>query len=536
MNLRSKFGNAFDIFLMGIIILGVGVFVFYPFFEVLKTGVYRDGQFDFSLLMHHLSQSTLLKNSLTLATITTILSVVSATVVAIFFYLSSRKVKMVLFIILSITLISPPFVTSLAFINLFGRRGFITYNLLGLRIMPYGMWGVALMQMLGSLSMNSFIIIAALSNFDEAIINSARSLKASTNRIILDIILPNIMPAIRVVAILSFMTSLADFGTPAIIGGSFNTLATEGYLAVIAQGNFEKAAVINMIILIPALIVYAFYYRSLTQSTTSKQGFLNTGVQMNRRGIVFYSIAILAIFFVVWISLQYLSIIMSAFTTMRQGELVFTIDNIIETIPFIDSTTIRSIIYSLISALVGSVLGLFIGYYLMIRKSRIMKYVDIIATLPYIIPGTFFGLGYLLAFNSPPIYLLGTHTIIVMNVTFKQLPFSTKVGNSIMEGIDTEIISSVRDLGGGSFQVIKDVIFPLSKRGLSLSFVNAFTATMTTMGSIIFLITPRQKVLTVVMFDAIQTGKYDVGSVIAVFIMLICLAVSSIYLWLMRGD
>ena len=76
---------------------------------------------------------------------------------------------------------------------------------------------------------------------------------------------------------------------------------------------------------------------------------------------------------------------------------------------------------------------------------------------------------------------------------------------------------------------IKDVVFPLSKRGLYVSFVNGFTATMTTIGSIIFLVYPSQKVATLVMFDVIESGKYDIGSVIAFYIIVICLLVNVIY-------
>ena len=52
---------------------------------------------------------------------------------------------------------------------------------------------------------------------------------------------------------------------------------------------------------------------------------------------------------------------------------------------------------------------------------------------------------------------------------------------------------------------------------------------MTTIGSIIFLVYPSQKVATLVMFDVIESGKYDIGSVIAFYIIVICLLVNVIY-------
>lgn len=146
-----------------------------------------------------------------------------------------------------------------------------------------------------------------------------------------------------------------------------------------------------------------------------------------------------------------------------------------------------------------------------------------------IVPGTFFGIGYILAFNKPPLELTGTLLIVILNVAFRQLPFASKVGYSTLTQINRDTINSVKDLGGHDLHVVKDIILPLSKSGLYISFVNGFTSTMTTIGSIIFLIYPKQKLATMVMFDVIESGKYGVGSVIAFLIILICLIVNGLY-------
>ena len=57
---------------------------------------------------------------------------------------------------------------------------------------------------------------------------------------------------------------------------------------------------------------------------------------------------------------------------------------------------------------------------------------------------------------------------------------------------------------------------------------------MTTIGSIIFLVYPSQKVLTLVMFDVIQSGYYEIGSVIALLIIIICLIVNLIYFLVLK--
>ena len=516
-----------DYTIISFLIFAVLFFILFPFLAVFKEAFFNSDGFSIDLLTSIFKSNTkTILNTLKMGLSTSILSSIVSFCTACALYLSNKKIKKIWLLILSITLISPPFVTSLSFINLFGRRGLVTYHLLKLKLNPYGMWGIVMMLVISDISLNTLIIYSFLKNIDQDIINSARNLGANTNNIIKDHLLAASIPGIKAVLLLSFFRSIADFGTPAIIGGNFNVLALESYFAVIAEGNLSKAAAINILLIIPSLIIFVIYCKQLNTISTS-QGFeYESEIPIKKKGWLYYLILSIAVFFTIALIILYSQIFLSSITKMYKGNIYFTLDNIIETKPYITGTAIRSIIYSLISAITGSIMGLMIGYYLKKRKLKAMKYIEFFSNLPYIIPGTFFGLGYLLFFKHPPLVLTGTALIVVLNVTFKQLPFSTRMGVSAMDNISSDTLNSIRDLGGARIDEIKDAIIPLSKDSLSVSFINAFTTTMTTIGSIIFLIYPSQKVLTLVMFDVIQSGKYNIGSVIAVFIILICLVVN----------
>lgn len=183
----------------------------------------------------------------------------------------------------------------------------------------------------------------------------------------------------------------------------------------------------------------------------------------------------------------------------------------------------------MITGVLGSIIGFLISYYLEIRKIKGMKTIDFISTMPYIIPGTFFGLGYILAFNKYPLELTGTALIVILNCIYKQLPLPTKVSSAVISQINPQVNEAAKDLGAHELYLLKDVVAPMSKSAFLLSFVNNFTATMTTVGSIIFLVYPGRKLATLVMFDAIQTGKYRIGSVIACMLILMTLIVNLIF-------
>ena len=498
--MRLRKINLFDSIVILTIIFSFVLFVLYPFIAVFNYGI--KGDLIQSFLSNKQYYNKLFINSLKVALGTTVLTTIFSIFISIFYFISSGRIKKILVFIFMIAIISPPFVTSLSYINLFGRRGLITYNLLKLNYDPYGY---------------------------RSVINSARSLGANTNRIILDIILPLLRPAIKVVVLLTFIRSMADFSTPAIVGGKYNVLATEGYLAFIAEGDVSKAVIMNLIILLPSLIIFLVFSKSFRSTATESRGLVSVSLNMRKSGVIYYISAIASILILFALVSLYGAIILSAFSTMEYGKLVLTLQNFSDASEYISGVFIRSIIYALIAGGLSSVIGHVLQYYINIRKIKSLKIIDFVATLPYILPGTFFGLGYVLAFNSTPLKLTGTAAIVVLNLIFKQMPFASKIGYSSVSQVSTSQLKSVRDLGGSRMNEIKDVVFPLSKRGLYVSFVNGFTATMTTIGSIIFLVYPSQKVATLVMFDVIESGKYDIGSVIAFYIIVICLLVNVIY-------
>ena len=465
-------------------------FILFPFLKVFYSTFFNDGKFTLEGFAFLKTQSKLLYNSIFVAFFATIITTIVSVSIGIFCFTIRKSVKKLISFVLMITMISPPFVSSLAYIKLFGRRGFITHDIFNLSLNAYGSFGVILMQSIGLISLSALMIISSLDGIDKEQINSARSLGAKTNNIILDIILPQLLPSIKVVAILSFIRSIADFSTPLIIGGSFETLASKSYNVFISDGNIVQAGAMNIILCIPVIFTFIFYIKN-------SKIISNTNFGSN---------------------------------ISSKGKLYFTIEHFIGIKDHIDKTVFRSIYYSLISAFFGSLIGLLLQYYIHIRKVKFLRIFDFIATMPYMLPGTFFGIGYILAFNNYPIYITGTALIVILNVTFKQLPFSTKIFSSSLETIDENQILSAKDLDANEFYIFKDVILSHTKNHFVISMINGFNSTMTTVGSIIFIVYPAQKVLTLVMFDVINSGKYNTASVLALLIILICLSFSLLFM------
>lgn len=506
-------------------VLLILVFVLYPFISVFGKALYRDGQVDFSEFLFLKGEFYLVKNSIISATMAALLSTIFALALGLMtFFLTEKQKKIIMFILL-LTMVSPPFIGSLTYIELFGRSGFITKNILKLSINPYGLWGIVSVQTLGFTSLNAVLLIGYLNSFDNTMIEAAKSLKANTTSILLDIIIPLMKPAIAVCFLLSFIRSMADFSSPMIIGGAFNTLATEAYLSIIAKGNSSRASAMSVILFIPSVIVFVIYSHFLKQDQSASKNLRETRGRMKKTGL-YHLVKILALFFISWIIIQYLAIFISAFTDKYKGETYLTLNNILESIPYIKDSFLRSIIYSIIAGVFSSLIGLILSFYSYIMNNKYMKLVDFISNMPYIVPGTFFGLGYIFAFNKSPLKLTGTALIVILNLIFRQLPMSIRTIQNSMTQIERSTLNSAKDLGAHNLYILKDMVFPMTYSGLFLSFTNAFISSMTTIGSIIFLIYPSRKLATFVLFDLVSSGKYKIASVLSCVIIIVCLSVS----------
>ena len=135
--------------------------------------------------------------------------------------------KKVLNAMVVISLLSPPFIGAYSWIMLLGRNGFIT-NLvrhIGIEIPTiYGFRGLILVFTLKLFPFIYMYVQGALQTFDSSLEEAAENLGVHGLKKLLTVTFPLIMPTITAGAVVVFMTSLADLGTPMLIGEGYKVL------------------------------------------------------------------------------------------------------------------------------------------------------------------------------------------------------------------------------------------------------------------------------------------------------------------------
>lgn len=512
---------------LAMIWLSVGLFIVYPVACIFARSVLSGGDLTLGFYRDVLTKyGGSLRNSVIVGVSTALLCTALSVMTALSLASARGVMRTALTALLLITMVSPPFVSSLAYIQLYGRRGWITYRLFGMSWDPYNALGVILMQSVSFVPLNALFMHGILGRTDADCIRAARDLGASPAAALRDIVLPQLRPGILVSLLLTFVRSISDFGTPTIIGGRFSTMASDIYLQLIGYSDLGLASAMNMFLLLPSLAAF-FIWRRLMRGIPSGAGPQSrldlrlrscglTGLLAAAGGTLFFTVMLL----------QYVCVFASGFIKMSRGRRTFTLEHLEKLMRYDTSTLLRSVEYALIVALLGTLLAMLISWHTERRRVRWSGALDCAASLPYMLPGTCFGIGYLLAFSGPRLRLTGTAAIVIANMLFKQLPTTTRICSAMLSRIPPSLETACRDLGGGRFAVLRDIIFPLMRP--MTCFIYNFSASMTTAGAILFLINPGKKVAVFKLFDAVYVGEYATASLMASLIILTVLIAEGI--------
>ena len=159
-----------------------------------------------------------------------------------------------------------------------------------------------------------------------------------------------------------------------------------------------------------------------------------------------------------------------------------------------------------ISTPITGIIGMLIAF-LVVRKKFIgRKYLEFVSMLSFAVPGTVIGIGYILAFNTKPLYLTGTLLIIVLNFIFRYIPVGIESGVAVLSQIDGSIEEAAIDLGANTRKVFSKVTLPLMVPAFFSSLIFAFVRSMTAVSAAIFLVSARWKFMTVHIMSQVEAG------------------------------
>ena len=177
---------------------------------------------------------------------------------------------------------------------------------------------------------------------------------------------------------------------------------------------------------------------------------------------------------------------------------------------------------AVISTPIAGILGMIVAY-LVVRKKFIGRgFINFASLLSISVPGT--GIGYILTFNDYPLQLTGTAIILIAAFVIRALPIGIRAGVSSLQQIDPGIEEAAADLGSNAGRVFTTVTLPLIKSAFFGGLVYSFIRSMTSISAVIFLVSAKYSLLTVLILDQVEDNQFGVASAFSTILILIVYA------------
>jgi iron(III) transport system permease protein len=253
------------------------------------------------------------------------------------------------------------------------------------------------------------------------------------------------------------------------------------YLAITGEGDFNMASVLSVVLIIPCVLIFILHNYVL-----KGRGYATiTGKGMAAEQIPFMII-----------SISVAAMVLMSFGVLLLGSFVKIVG--------VDNTFVTDHVLNTQSN---------VAIYVIMRgKFPGKQFMEMLALSGFALPGTVIGVGYIMAFNTPPFLLTGTIWIIILNCVFRFVAVGVEAGISKLHQISIEIEEASADLGADFITIFFKVVLPIMFSAFVAGFIYTFMTTMMSLSSVIFLVTPGFDLASVYIYLTAQLGELGLAS------------------------
>lgn len=440
----------------------------------------------------------------------------------------------------TIPVIAPPFVVAISTIMLFGRNGFVTKYLLGGNEMfsIYGFWGLLITETLAYFPTAYLVLKGTLAAIHNTYEDASRSLGASRARTFLKVTLPLALPGILSAFLLVFIESLADFGNPIILSGSYQVLSVQAYLQITAIYDLPGGAILAIMLIVPSLIAYVVQKYVLgRRSYVSVAGKVPRSVRTSGRLTIIFDEMFCALVSLI-IILFYGMVIVGAFVKLWGIDYSLTVNNFVKGLSMGWQYVADSVWIAAAGAPLTGILGILIAYLVTRKRFFGRRALEFISMLAFAVPGTVIGIGYSVAFSEAhwfmPIVLQGSSLIILFLFVFRNMPVGLQAGTAGLAQIDVDIEEAARSLGAGGFLVFRKIVLPLLAPAFISGLIYSFVRAMTQISAVIFVVSGKWNLLTVFLLGLVENGELSIAAAMSIVLVLIVIVALGILKFAMQ--
>lgn len=463
-----------------------------------------------------------LGHSLQVSLITTITTLVVGVPMA---YLMSRYNiwgKRYIHILIIMSLMSPPFIGAYSWITLFGRSGLVTKffetNLGILFPSIYGKTGIILVFTFMLYPYVYLYTSGAMGSIDSSLEEAAENLGSSKLRRLFTVTIPVIIPSILAGSIMVFMTSLADFGTPMLIGEGFMVLPVLVYNEYMSEigGNAHLASALSVVVVLcstTVLLIQKFYVSRKNYIMTALRPPKEIQLYGWKRAAATLPVCLVTVIGVIpQIVVVISSFVKCDFTGFKRG---FSVDSYTTIFNRLGTNIRNTFTFSAVAIVVIVILGMLISYIVVRHKGWFAQAMDLLIMFPFVIPGSVLGISLIVAFNKKPIVLTGTAAIMVIAYVVRKLPYTVRSGSAFLQQMDPSVEEASINLGVSPMKTFFTVTARLMAPGVLSGAILSWITCINELSSSVMLYGGKTSTISVAIYTEVVRNSYGTAAALA---------------------
>ncbi|WP_287815217.1 iron ABC transporter permease [Achromobacter sp.] len=498
-------------------------FVLYPLAVLFSNSVTgQDGGFSLEGFRALLADSQYLEafgNTLVLGLVVTTCTILVGVPFA---YMVARydfPLKNLVAILPVLTIVIPEIIVGQSWLLVLGNNGILT-NLLGDAgiSLPsfYGWTGMVFSMTLVYYTYIYLGVLAALRGFDGQLEEAGLSLGTPPLMTQLRVLVPVLLPAVLVNALVVFTLVVGNFALAMLLGSRVPLLSVMTYNTFVSEmGGSPTLQSAMSVVSIAIVAIVLFVQKRVVERKvyTMTQGRAPAARRVRSWQAMLYTGGV---GLVILLSLLPLIVVFIAAFTKTSGPVMhwgsWSLASMQRALHGAPEPILNSLKFASLATVTGVAFAVLVSYLTIKKRSAFTQVLDYIVVLPLTISGTVLGIALVQTFNTGWLVLAGTSGIMVLCYAVRRLPFAVRPASSVLFNIPDSIEEASISLGVSPLMTFFKVILPAMKASIISAAILMWLTTISELSASIVAYSGGLETMPIAIFRQVDGGRLGMAS------------------------
>ncbi|MFY2834334.1 ABC transporter permease [Achromobacter xylosoxidans] len=498
-------------------------FVLYPLAVLFSNSVTgQDGGFSLEGFRALLADSQYLEafgNTLVLGLVVTTCTILVGVPFA---YMVARydfPLKNLVAILPVLTIVIPEIIVGQSWLLVLGNNGILT-NLLGDAgiSLPsfYGWTGMVFSMTLVYYTYIYLGVLAALRGFDGQLEEAGLSLGTPPLMTQLRVLVPVLLPAVLVNALVVFTLVVGNFALAMLLGSRVPLLSVMTYNTFVSEmGGSPTLQSAMSVVSIAIVAIVLFVQKRVVERKvyTMTQGRAPAARRVRSWQAMLYTGGV---GLVILLSLLPLIVVFIAAFTKTSGPVMhwgsWSLASMQRALHGAPEPILNSLKFASLATVTGVAFAVLVSYLTIKKRSAFTQALDYIVVLPLTISGTVLGIALVQTFNTGWLVLAGTSGIMVLCYAVRRLPFAVRNASSVLFNIPDSIEEASISLGVSPLMTFFKVILPAMKASIISAAILMWLTTISELSASIVAYSGGLETMPIAIFRQVDGGRLGMAS------------------------